>query len=375
MRPAASDEIQRTVTVGGQVLQDICLEIETGSVVCLAGATGSGKSTLLKILAGVKAPTEGRIELLGSVSSLLGIADNLDARLTALENIETQRRFRRIADGEALTFGRAVIAFAGLEGFERVPVRTYSTGMTMRLSIALALHGNPSVVLIDDVLGVGDIAFQQQCVDRLHALKATGCTLVLAFSDEDLVRQLADRVITLSAGRIAGDGPPTQMFVGQHGFGATDVAWEITPHLPEDDVVALRSIAATERQAREEVYLDLSLRCETKAASVRCRPRVFVMHGKVVVFTSLHPSDLEVPVAGGVRFTVAIPVHLLRQGVYTITVGVVSVIDRVVHSLKAHDAVTLDVQRGFEAPDGATSVPLLGSSLPWEIEALDGADA
>jgi lipopolysaccharide transport system ATP-binding protein len=228
---APSDDIHRTATSGGQVLTDISLEIEPGTVVCLAGATGSGKSTLLKILACVIPPTEGRIELRGTVRSLLRIGDNLDGRLTAIENIDRQRPFTRMPDAEAAGFAAAVIDFAGLAGIEQVPVRTYSTGMTLRLSIAMALHGRPSILLVDDVLGVGDIAFQQQCIDRLHELSEQGCTMVLAFSDDDLVRQIASRVVTLAGGRVTGDAPPTEMILGQHGFGATDVAWHITPKM------------------------------------------------------------------------------------------------------------------------------------------------
>ena len=170
--------IQRGVMIAGQVLKDISLEIDKGSIVCLDGPSGSGKSVLLRILAGMIQPTEGRIEIYGTVSSLLGAGENLDEAMSALENIENERVTQGV-EADAEQYARDVIAFAGLEKFERIPVSKYSTGMTMRLSLALALQGNPDILLLDDVLSVGDLAFQQQCVERMLELKAAGCTWCL----------------------------------------------------------------------------------------------------------------------------------------------------------------------------------------------------
>lgn len=367
---AVADEVQTTIMAAGQVLQDISLDIDEGSVVCLAGPSGSGKSTLLKILAGVIAPSEGRIELKGRVSSLVKIGDNLSSDLSAVENIE--RFFSAVAENEAQHYVKEVIAFAELEGFEEVAVRNYSTGMTLRLSIALAFSGNPSILMIDDVLGVGDIAFQQKCVERLYELVDAGCTLVFASSDEGLVRKLATRVITLSGGHIVGDGPPTQTFLGQHGFGSANIAWHIAPSLPESDVIAIGSVAVDHCQEHGDTHLELSFDCTAKLAPQRFRPLIDVLYGRVRVFRSLRPGWLEVAEVSTIRFTVRFPVHLLRQGDYKILIGVVSVHAEVVHSLKAPGAVTLEVKRGLEPPDGETSVALIGPTLAWEVEGVAG---
>ena len=199
--------MRSTSVTSGDVLKDLSFEIAEGSVVCIAGASSSAKSALLRLLAGVVPPATGRIEMRGPVASILDIGDNLELGQTALENIESQRRLKGIAPADAEAHAAQVIAFAELHGFERVPVRKYSTGMQMRLSLALALQGNPAVVLMDDVLGVGDASFQKKCVDRLLQLKAAGCALVLAPGDEALAQQLATHVITLGDGGIIGDGP------------------------------------------------------------------------------------------------------------------------------------------------------------------------
>src|SRR5262249_19107635 len=135
----------------------------------------------------------------------------------------------------------------------------------------LALCGRPSIVLIDDVLGVGDIAFQQKCVERVQALKETGCTLVLAFSDEALVQQLATRVITFAGGQVVRDVGERDSTPATHEESA-EIAWRIFEDLPEDDVVAFRSIAVDAVREGDETCLDVHLTVVPKADGLRCRP-------------------------------------------------------------------------------------------------------
>jgi lipopolysaccharide transport system ATP-binding protein len=374
-RPKARDGIQRTAIIAGWILRDVSLDIEEGSVVCLVGASGSGKSVLLRILAGVTPPTTGRIELHGSVSSLLGAGDNLDAALTAHENIENYRRLSRTPEAFVENHAEEVIAFAELQGFEDVPVRTYSTGMTMRLSIALALHGNPCILLIDDVLGVGDIAFQQKCVARLQALKQAGCTMVLALSDEGLVRQLASRLITLGSGRAIIDGLQPHSLARQVGHGTIDVDWEVASQLPESEVLALRSVSVAGRGTPDEPRLSLSLDFEVKAVPLQLRPLIDVTQGKTVLFRSVYPHDMEIDQARLVGFTVEVPSHMLSDGTKRITIGAVATQDGVIHSLKAHDAVVFTVRRHAEDTEPAASVPLIATRLPWEIEPVASGEA
>jgi ABC-type polysaccharide/polyol phosphate transport system ATPase subunit len=363
----AGNDVQRTVTIAGHVLREISLDIEQGSVVCLAGASGSGKSVLLKILAGVMPPTSGRIELHGTVNSLLSVG-GMDSGLTAYEHIDSYRRLFRLPAAGAAGYSDDVIAFAELEGFADMPVRTYSTGMMLRLSVALALSGTPSIVLIDDVLGVGDMAFRQKCVERLHALKGSGCTLVVAFSDEELIDQLATRVITLGGGRIADDSPPRRWLVDRHSRSAAQVQWRISPNLPEDDVMAISSIAVDERPEGDETCLCISLTFVAKAGSLRCRPSIFLMRGTMVVFRSLHPYSFAMEQADRVLVTVKVPTQWLSDGDYTVTTGVLTERGRVHYSLKAPEALALRIRRDAVVADQAASTPVLTTTFPWEIE-------
>jgi lipopolysaccharide transport system ATP-binding protein len=357
----------RVMSMTGRVeLKDLSFEIAEGSAVCIAGGAGAAKSALLRMLAGASIPTTGRIEMRGPVASILEIGDNLDLGLTAMQNIEAQRRLRHVTAAEAKDFAEEVLAFAELGGFEHVPVRKYSTGMRMRLSLALALQGNPPVLLMDDVLGVGDAAFQRKCADRLLELREAGCTIVLATSDEALVDQLATRVITLGYVGILADGSPARTFPEPAEDGALEAGWHVMPNLPEGEAAALKAIGLSERREAGETFVDLTMAYDIRRAPQSCRPLLHIMRGRLTVLRSLYPNYLRVEEPGDIRFTVAIPINLLPSGHYRIDVAIVSEINGTVHPLKANAAAVLDVKRGTLRAGSAS--PLISPVLPWEIE-------
>jgi ABC-2 type transport system ATP-binding protein len=372
MKELTDDNTQRTMAVAGHVLRDISLEIEHGSVVCLTGPSGSGKTVLLQILSGVIPPTAGSIEFYGPVTSLLSVGENLDTRLTASENIRVSRGYLDAPPDERARYASEVIDFAELHEFEHVPLRTFSTGMMLRLSVALALCGRPSIVLIDDVLAVGDIAFQQKCLDRLDELKQAGCTLVVAFSDEELVQQLATRVITLGGGRIVSDSSSTQLPNVPNIGSTADIAWQIVQDLPEDDVMALRSIAVDAGQD-DDRHFDLSMEFEPKTGGTRCRPSVFLMRGKMVIFRSLHPEFLLVTGGGRLTWSVRIPTQILPSGNYSLMINMQTLQGNTVYAMKAQDAVTLSIRRDGEPAEDTAGTPVLAIDFPWEIEPVEGA--
>ena len=370
VRPVAADDVQRTVTVPGHVLRDISLDIERGSVVCLVGASGTGKSVLLRILAGGIPPTAGSVEMYGTVSSLLAVGDNLDNRLTAVENIQKSKIALGVPPATVASYEADVIRFAGLEGFEHVPIRTFSTGMTLRLSIALALSGNPSIVLIDDVLGVGDIAFQQRCVDRLHELKENNCTLVLAFSDETLVQQLATRVITLGGGQVVSDVQSQHWMPHRFASTAADVEWRTAQQLPQDEVIALRSIEVDLHKDADQSEVEVHFTLDTKAPQLQCWPTIYVVRDRVVIFRSVFSGFVPIAEPGSLTFGVRVPTHILSDGDYIMTFGVATRQDSTIYSLKAHDAVSLSVRRPEQSAVDAAANPMLIVTMPWEIEPL-----
>jgi len=363
------ENVQRTVAATGHVLRDVTLDIEQGSVVCLAGPSGAGKSVLLQILAGITAPTSGRVEIYGPVRSCVSLGSNVDERQTALENIRSSEEFKQLPAADGERYLAEVIDFAELRGFEESPLRTYSTGMSMRLSVAMALCGRPSIVLIDDVLTVGDIGFQARCVDRVHVLRELGCTLVVAFSDETLVHDLATRVVTLGGGHVVSDIPGPQWSQVREGSSAADVEWQVLRSFPEDDVMRVRGISVEAcADAGGEPHVVVSLALQAKVGPVRCRPSLFVMRGRTVVFRTVYPEFLEIERPRAFDCGVRIPTALLSNGAYALTINVITLQGHMTFSIKSEGAITLTVRRQ-EPADGAGH-PLLALRLPIGVERM-----
>jgi lipopolysaccharide transport system ATP-binding protein len=360
---------QRAVTVPGHVLRDISVDIEQGSVTCLSGPSGCGKSVLLKILAGVIAPTSGRVEIYGDIARLLTSGDNVDPRMTAHENIQSSPLYRAATVDVAERFQAEVIDFAELQGFEHVPLRTYSTGMLMRLNVALTLCSTAPIILMDDVFGVGDIGFQQKVVDKLHALRAEGRTLVVASSDDRLIQQIATRILTFGNGHVITDSPPTRFTIDRPSTSTAEFDWHASENFPENDVMALRAMQIESCRDGDQTYLDVGLAFEAKVSGARCRPSVTVKRQKKILFRSLYPEQIELADACRFGCTVRIPLHILSSGTYLLTADMHTYTGNNLYLLKARDAIALNVRHATDSPAERRS-PLLTVAFPWELESM-----
>lgn len=189
-------------------LRDITFSVEQGQVFGIIGHNGAGKSALLRLLCGLGLPTSGRIERRGYVSGLLDLGSGLSHDMTGRENIVTVGILNGLSRKEIVAAQEEIIAFAELEEFIDQPVRTYSSGMYVRLAFAAAVHFNPDVLLIDEVLTVGDARFQEKCIDRLNAFRVAGKTLVLVSHDTEQVQHLCDKVLVLEEGRVVTQAEP-----------------------------------------------------------------------------------------------------------------------------------------------------------------------
>ncbi len=370
-RAFTRDGIQRHAMIPGWVLRNLDLKIRRGEVVFLMGPSGSGKSVLLRVLSRAVPPSEGKVRLTGEISGLLSIGDNLDVRLTAKENIRLFQRFSGRPPADFADYAREVIEFAGLGGFEDVPVRTYSTGMVMRLSIALVMHGTPDVLLIDDVLGVGDIEFRQKCMERLHNLKEQGCTMLVVTDDDMLVRQLATRVVTLGAGEVISDDVPRAWFSPRYETGTRALKWNVQNQLPFNEIVALKAIRLSEVGGSDANKLRIEMEYHANVSGLTCRPLVDVMNGKVVLWRSLYPDRLDISAPGLFQYWVELPHGYLKRGTYKIALGLVIEKGNCIYSLKAQDVVTLQVMMDSESisnPQCMLNVP-----CHWEVGRLGSA--
>jgi ABC-type polysaccharide/polyol phosphate transport system ATPase subunit len=188
-------------------LRDVSFAVEPGGAVGLVGRNGSGKSTLLRLLSGIIKPTSGRAEVGGRIGSLLELGAGFHPDLTGRENVYLNgsiHGLKRAAIREKLD---EIVAFAGLENFIDLPVRTYSSGMYMRLGFAIAAHVEADVLLHDEVFAVGDEAFQRKCFGKIFEFKQRGGTIVFVSHDAGAVERLCDRAVLLKDGTVAFDGP------------------------------------------------------------------------------------------------------------------------------------------------------------------------
>lgn len=182
-------------------LREVSLTVTEGEVFGIIGPNGSGKSTLLKILSKIMLPTEGRVVLRGKVNSLLEVGTGFHAELSGRENIFLNGSILGLHRQEIKTKFDEIVAFAEVEGFLDVPVKHYSSGMYVRLAFAVAAHLDPDILIVDEVLSVGDAAFQQKCINKMEEEVLQGRTVVLVSHQLDVVRRLCQRVLWLQEGR------------------------------------------------------------------------------------------------------------------------------------------------------------------------------
>ena len=193
-------------------LEDISLRIGEGDTVGLIGANGSGKSTLLRLLGGVGKPTRGTIGRRRAVTAMMTLGESFDPLLTGRENALTAGILAGYTRRQARATPEEVVAFSKLEEFFDRPIRTYSDGMRMRLAFAVASTVEPEILLIDEVLSVGDLRFQERCFARLEELQRGGATIMLASHDEAQIGELCTRVVWLARGRIQAQGSPDEVY-------------------------------------------------------------------------------------------------------------------------------------------------------------------
>jgi lipopolysaccharide transport system ATP-binding protein len=184
------------------------LEVQPGQVVGLIGRNGAGKSTLLKVLSRVTEPTTGRVELLGRVGSLLEVGTGFHLELTGRENVFLNGSILGMSRREIKRRFDEIVAFAELEKFIDTPVKRYSSGMYVRLAFAVAAHLEPEILIIDEVLAVGDASFQNKCISKTMEVARSGRTILLVSHQMDLVRRLCGSAILLRQGEVAAAGDP-----------------------------------------------------------------------------------------------------------------------------------------------------------------------
>lgn len=203
-------------------LRGVSLEIARGETIAVIGPNGCGKSTLLQVIAGILEPDEGRATMHGRVTSLLELGAGFSPELTGRENIFLNASLHGLTRRDTAPRVDAIVAFAELERFIDMPVRNYSSGMYMRLGLAVAVHLDPEIVLVDEAFAVGDEAFQRKSLHKLREFQQQGITIVLVSHDPLLVERTAQRAVLLQKGRVVHVGRATETIAVYHQMASAD---------------------------------------------------------------------------------------------------------------------------------------------------------
>ena len=226
-------------------LRDIDLSVNRGEVVGIIGRNGAGKSTLLKILSRITDPTRGKIHLRGRVASLLEVGTGFHPELTGRENIFLNGAILGMRRTEIKQKFDEIVAFSDVQKFIETPVKRYSSGMYVRLAFAVAAHLEPEILIVDEVLAVGDAEFQKKCLDKMDDVRQTGRTILFVSHNMQAITRLCSRCVLLENGKLRMDGPPERVAAAYLGSGQGTNAVREYPNLgtaPGDEVVRLCAV-------------------------------------------------------------------------------------------------------------------------------------
>jgi lipopolysaccharide transport system ATP-binding protein len=228
-----------------EALRDVSLDVARGEVLGIVGANGAGKSTLLRILTRITAPTAGWAKIHGRVGALIGVGTGFHPDLTGRENVYLNGAILGMKKVEIDRRFEEIVSFAEVDRFLDTPVKRYSSGMYMRLAFAVAAHMEPEILLVDEVLAVGDAAFQRKCLGKMEGIAADNRTILFVSHNMSAVESLCDRVIWLDEGRILGEGNPRDVigrYLKKTSVPVTERLWTEQSEAPGTSVVRIRRV-------------------------------------------------------------------------------------------------------------------------------------
>jgi len=189
-------------------LRDVSFEVKEGEAVGIVGHNGAGKTTILKLLSSITSPTEGEITIRGKLAALIEVSSGFHPELTGRENVYLHGSMLGMKRSEIARKMESIVEFSGVQQYIDVPLKRYSSGMYVRLGFSVAAHLDPDIVLLDEVLAVGDVAFQAKCLDRIAELRKSGRTIIFVSHDLASVYRICDRALLLDRGSVLLDGAP-----------------------------------------------------------------------------------------------------------------------------------------------------------------------
>lgn len=226
-------------------LKDVSFVVNRGEVVGIIGPNGAGKSTLLKILTGITEPTEGYADIYGRVGSLLEVGTGFHSELTGRENIYLSGAILGMKKAEIDRKFDEIVAFSEVEKFLDTPAKHYSSGMYVRLAFAVAAHLEPEILIVDEVLSVGDFSFQKKCITKMEKIKQQGCTIFFVSHNLTSIKNLCPRAILLDRGKVLEDGPSYQVvstYLNNASIKTAERTWPDPLKAPQGEIARLRAV-------------------------------------------------------------------------------------------------------------------------------------
>lgn len=310
-------------------LRDVDLRVKEGEILGIIGRNGAGKSTLLKVLSKITAPSKGRVTLRGRVASLLEVGTGFHPELTGRENVFLNGAILGMKKREIRAKLDEIVAFSEIEEFIDTPVKRYSSGMTVRLAFAVAAHLEPEILIVDEVLAVGDAAFQRKCIGKMESVHETGRTILFVSHNMVSVRNLCSRVVRFEDGKLTDDGLPHEViskYLSVLEGNVTHQSWSGVDR-PSNGVVEINCVKALKEDGEplSEVYcadtfgVGIDFTVLRKNSTVIFVVTVNSESGECV-FSSINNTDHEYfgkPMAAGpYHSSCMIPGNLLNNGVF-----------------------------------------------------------
>lgn len=346
-------------------LKDINFEMQSGEVVGLIGHNGAGKSTLLKILSCITSPTTGRTEVHGRIGSLLEVGTGFHPDLTGRENIYLNGTILGIPSAEVKRRFDEIVAFSEIEKFIDTPVKWYSTGMYLRLAFSVAVHLDTEVVVMDEVLAVGDVSFQQKCLDKMYEIRSQGRTILFVSHTMSAVTRLCNRAILLDKGHVIADGPAAKVvndYVGASLKITSEREWTDATEAPGNHLVRLQRVRVRNQEGQTTESMDIrhpvgiDIVYEVFQPGLTLTPRIDLFSETGVHLFSAHDVGEQWRYrsrpTGEYVSTAWIPGNFLSEGIFVVNVSLISHMPSTILHAQAGNVVTFQIV-DYHAKDSA----------------------
>lgn len=360
-------------------LKDVSFAIKPGEVVGIIGRNGAGKSTLLKILSRITEPSAGKVELYGRVGSLLEVGTGFHSELSGRENIFLNGSLLGMTRSEIRAKFDAIVEFAEVDKFIDTPVKRYSSGMYVRLAFAVAAHLDPEILILDEVLSVGDASFQKKCLGKMSEVSQDGRTVIFVSHNMSTVVRICSRCILIDGGKIEDDGPVDSVI---RRYLETSAQHDGSCSFPIEPAKAAQftKLGLLTKEGDATATFDYRFDITVSAEYVVRQPipqgllgiRVSTADG-LPIFTSHHVDKLDPAAAaaalvpGTFRTQITIPSNFLLPGSYIVTAAIVDGNMRLIDMQE--DAISFDVgETGNTQARKSTSNGVVNMDLTWDIQ-------